>query len=180
MLHFKVEWAINMRTFDKARARIIVSEFPSLEMRAVNQSDMEHIRQWKNEQKQYFFSQEDISFDQQMQWYESFVKRPYDLMFIIVYDYKAIGCMGIRWQDDHWDVYNVILGIKEFGRRGLMGKAFLSMLNYAAELKPALITLQVLKINPAVKWYLKHGFYITEKHESFFVMKYRSRFISGC
>ena len=159
----------------KSTTHIMVSTDPKLELRAVGQKDLEFLRQWKNKQKQFFFHQEEISASQQIKWFVSFVKRPYDFMFMTVYEQQVFGCMGIRWQEDHWDIYNVILGQMSFGGRGLMGKAFAALLTYANTLKPALISLQVLKHNPAVGWYQKQGFEITATHETYFSMSYQSK-----
>jgi ribosomal protein S18 acetylase RimI-like enzyme len=159
-----------MNIFDKSAIHIVIPALPALALRSASQCDLEYLRKWKNEQKQFFFHQEEIKPEQQLNWYRSFIKRPYDLMLMVEYEHRLFGCMGIRWQDNHWDIYNVILGVHEFGRRGLMGRAFATMLDFAGSLKTAPITLQVLKHNPAVEWYQKHGFEITEKYESFFSM----------
>lgn len=162
-----------MSMFDKSTIHIVIPMVPALELRSAGEADLERLRQWKNEQRQFFFHQEKISVDQQRQWYESFEKRPNDLMLMTVYEHQVFGCMGIRWREDHWDIYNVILGLQDFGGRGLMGLAFSALLDYAAALKPAHITLQALKHNPAVNWYQKQGFIITETQESYFSMMYQ-------
>jgi hypothetical protein len=159
-----------MIDFDKSKIRIVISRQPTLVLRSAGISDLRNLLQWKNDQKNFFFHQEEITLTQQRQWYESFEKRPYDLMLMIEYDQHVFGCMGIRLQDDHWDVYNVILGLQDFGRRGLMGLAFGAMLEFALSLNPLPISLQVLKKNPAVKWYQRQGFEISEVHESHYLM----------
>jgi ribosomal protein S18 acetylase RimI-like enzyme len=162
-----------MFEFDKSTIAIVVPKLPALGLRAASQADLDLLRKWKNEQRQFFFHQEEITEDQQKQWYESFIKRPYDLMLMTTYEQQVFGCLGIRWQEDHWDIYNIILGLQDFGSRGLMGQSFAALLAYAITLKQAPITLQVLKHNPAVAWYQKQRFGITEIHESHFSMKYQ-------
>jgi len=159
-----------MNAFDKSTIHIVVPAVPALVLRSAGQSDLELLRQWKNAQKQFFFHQQEITQEQQLNWYESYIERPYDLMLMVEFEHRLFGCMGIRWQENHWDIYNVILGLQEFGGRGLMGHAFAAMLDFAGSLKAGPISLQVLKHNPAVKWYLKQGFEITETHDSFFFM----------
>lgn len=159
-----------MNSFDKSAIHIVIPTLPALVLRSAGQADLEYLRQWKNEQKQFFFHQEEITQEQQGKWYESFVSRPDDVMLMAEYEHRLFGCMGIRWQENHWDIYNVILGLQEFGGRGLMGRAFAAMLDLAGSLKDAPISLQVLKHNPAATWYQKQGFEITETHESFFFM----------
>lgn len=162
-----------MIAFDKSTIYMVVPTLPALALRPANRADLERLRQWKNEQRQYFFHQVEISTDQQSQWFDAFAKRPYDLMLMTEYEKQTFGCMGIRWQENHWDIYNVILGLQEFGGRGFMGLAFSALLDYGDALKPAPISLQVLKHNPAVSWYQKQGFNITETHESHFFMIYQ-------
>ncbi len=159
-----------MSSFDKSAILIPVPTLPELVLRSASQSDQEYLRKWKNEQKRFFFHQEEITINQQLKWYESFKQRPNDLMIMTEYNQHIFGCMGIRWKENHWDIYNVILGLQEFGSRGLMGLAFAALLDLAGSLKSAPISLQVLKHNPAVKWYQKQGFEITDTHESFFFM----------
>ena len=159
-----------MISFDKLVIRIVVPTLPALVLRSASQSDLEFLRKWKNEQKLFFFHQDEITANQQKQWYESFKQRPHDIMLITEYNQQIFGCMGIRWRENNWDIYNVILGLQEFGGRGLMGLAFSELLNLASSLKSAKISLQVLKKNPAVKWYQKQGFEIAKTHDSFFLM----------
>lgn len=168
-----------MSFFDKWSIHIIVPTLPTLVLRSASLSDLEYLRTWKNGQKKYFYHQEEITEPQQRQWYESFKQRPYDLMLMTEYNQQIFGCMGIRWQENRWDVYNVILGLQEFGGRGLMGLAFAELLDLAGSLKSAPISLQVLKHNPAVKWYQKQGFEIAETHNSFFFMIYQSQETQG-
>ena len=162
-----------MIDFDKSKIHIVISRQPELVLRSAGIADLLNLLQWKNDQKKFFFHQEEITLPQQRQWFESFEKRPTDLMLMIEYEQQVFGCMGIRLQDIHWDVYNVILGLQEFGRRGLMGLAFGAMLEHAFSLDPLPISLQVLQNNPAVKWYQRQGFEISEIHESHYVMIYQ-------
>jgi len=167
-----------MLDFIKSEIHLIVESCPCLALSHIQVEDLEHLRQWKNDHREFFFYQEQISVDEQNRWYESFMNRPGDLMFTVEYDGEAIGCMGIRWEVNHWDVYNLILGKRIFGKKGLMSKSFLRMLLYAHSIKPASITLKVLKSNPAITWYERQGFQITDEHEDFHSMKYVNKFSS--
>jgi RimJ/RimL family protein N-acetyltransferase len=168
-----------MNSFDKTTIRIVVPSRPELVLRSAGEADLEHLRKWKNEQKQFFFYQEEITHNQQDQWYEGYLKRPNDIILMTEYEQQIFGCMGIRWQENHWDIYNVILGFRKFGGRGLMGNAFSAMLDFAVAYKASPISLQVLKKNPAVQWYQKQGFEITETRESFFLMMFNANQTKG-
>jgi RimJ/RimL family protein N-acetyltransferase len=163
-----------MIEFNKSSISISIPKVDGLELKAATKSDLENLRIWKNSQKQFFFHQVDISAQQQSEWYAAYEKRPYDLLLMTIFRGKVFGCMGIRWLDGYWDIYNVILGDASFGKRGLMSNAFKALLDYALDLKFASITLQVLKHNPAVEWYKKNGFIIVEDYNSHFIMKFDS------
>lgn len=164
-----------MTKFDKSRVRLAVPLVDGLELRSVDVSDLENLRQWKNQCSHFFFHQQYITPEQQQQWYKAYAIRPYDLMLMTVYAGNVFGCMGIRFLDTHWDIYNVILGEKRFGKQGLMGKAFDVLLGYAFTLKYAPITLQVLKHNPAVSWYKNHGFIVLDVRADHFFMTFQSK-----
>lgn len=157
---------------DKTTLMLNFDENRKLLLRSATSNDLENLRRWKNEQREFFFYKENINSEQQINWFKRYQERPYDFMFMTEWEGVAIGCMGIRWLDTHWDVYNVILGRDELGGRGIMGKAFKNMLAYALSIKNAPITLQVLKHNPAVKWYLKNYFVVTDEHDDCYAMKY--------
>ena len=152
----------------------------SLTLRVANENDLENIRQWKNEQREFFFHKDIITPEQQRAWFAKFQARNHDYMFIVDLNGNAIGCMGIRLLDEVWDVYNVILGLTEYGKKGYMGKAFQQMLIYAQSIRKCPITLQVIKSNPAVAWYKKNGFieiqriknYYTNMDDDALYMKY--------
>lgn len=164
---------------DKSSIHLMVPSVPGLELRSATSGDLELLRHWKNAQREFFFYQREISEIEQIQWFNDFTLRNNDIMLMNVLNKKAFGCMGIRWKSDHWDVYNVILGLPEYGKRGLMGRAFTRLLDFAITLKVAPITLEVLKHNPAITWYQRQGFCITSEHETHFDMSYHTKYDSG-
>jgi len=156
------------------KTMVIDLEDNSLIIRAAEENDLENLRQWKNEQREFFFHIEMITPDQQRAWFAKFQARNHDYMFIVDLNGKAIGCMGIRLLDEAWDIYNVILGLPAYGKKGYMGKAFQAILAYAQSVNKRPITLQVLKGNPAVAWYKKNGFVVTAEHADYYSLVYQS------
>jgi RimJ/RimL family protein N-acetyltransferase len=142
-----------------------------LRLRAATFADLGHLREWKNAQRQFFFHQDLISAEQQLQWFDSFVQRPSDYMLMVEQGGTTIGCMGIRLLDTEWDIYNVILGDSAYGKQGHMGSAFAAMLDMARQQRDLPITLKVLKHNPAVCWYLKNGFNTAFEAEDYFGLR---------
>lgn len=129
-----------------------------LAIRSITSEHLEDLRNWKNAHRQYFFHQAIIEMPDQARWFAGYLQRAEDFMFVVECEGKSIGCMGIRWAEPGWDVYNVILGRTEFAGRGRMGRAFQTMMGFAMSRRAALITLKVLKDNPAIGWYIKNGF----------------------
>jgi ribosomal protein S18 acetylase RimI-like enzyme len=143
-----------------------------LGLRSATDRDLDNLRSWKNSNRQFFFHQNEISAEQQLAWYESFALRPYDYMLMIQHQDIAKGCIGIRRVDDEWEIYNVILGDPAFGKQGNMGRALIGTLEMALKQYALPITLNVLKHNPAVAWYLKNGFVKILEAENYFGLRY--------
>jgi RimJ/RimL family protein N-acetyltransferase len=152
----------------------IPTEVEYLCLRAVNEHDLENLRQWKNEQREFFFHKDLIMPEQQRAWFAKFQARNHDYMFVVDLNGNAIGCMGIRLLDEAWDIYNVILGLPVYGKKGYMSQALQTMLTYAQSVSQSPITLQVLKANPAVEWYKKNGFVATAEQVDHYSLVYQS------
>jgi RimJ/RimL family protein N-acetyltransferase len=133
-------------------------EYPGILLRTIGYEDLGNLRNWKNENRQFFFFQGIISPEDQRNWFEGYLQREHDYMFMVLSDGGIIGCMGFRLQDGKGDIYNVILGVPEMGGRGTMGKAFNVMCSYALKNYPSGLGLKVLTENPARDWYLRNGF----------------------
>ena len=127
-------------------------------LRSIRPSDLENLRSWKNENRKSFFFQEVISPIMQNMWFEGYLNRSDDYMFIVQSPQYEIGCMGFRLLSGKADIYNVILGNREAGGQGLMSKALNLMCSYIISLSIHEIGLKVLSSNPAVKWYIKNEF----------------------
>ena len=144
---------------------------PKLIMRLIDSNDLENLRSWKNSQKMFFFHTASISEEQQIDWYQSYVKRNNDFMFMILnIENKPVGCMGIRLINEEWDIYNVILGSIKYEKLGFMSKSFTKMIDFAYTKTKCAIGLKVLKHNPAVDWYKKNGLFIVEEHLNYYYM----------
>ena len=157
---------------EKNQVAIEVSH--ALNLRSATQRDLGFLRAWKNDQRQFFFHQDLISIEQQQQWFDNFIQRPYDHMLMVEVDAKAMGCMGIRLLDSEWDIYNVILGDAAYAKQGHMARAFAAMLRMALQQHAYPITLKVLKHNPAHGWYLKNGFVTAFEAEDHYGLRYQT------
>ncbi len=132
-------------------------DLPGLLLRSITIDDLEYLRNWKNQNRRAFFFQKIISAEDQLRWYKAYLKRLDDYMFV-VYNPSAIGCMGFRLSGGIVDVYNVIRGVPNLGRKGIMRDAMLLMCSYATYKYQCKIECKVIADNPAVVWYEKTGF----------------------
>ena len=78
----------------KNTALTMTTEGGTLSLIAANENDLENLRQWKNEQREFFFHKDIITIEQQCAWFAKFKARKHDYMFIVDLNGKAIGCMG--------------------------------------------------------------------------------------
>ena len=161
-----------LKLYKKKNLSLIVEDDYNkiITLRLIKQSDLNHLMHWKNTNRSFFFHNNKISKQQQKIWYQSYCQRDHDYMFIVSTNQLPIGCMGIRYLQENWDVYNIILGNMNFQKQGIMGKAFKKMLDFAIKNYKTDITLKVLKHNPAVKWYQKQGFTVVKKNEDHYLM----------
>ena len=137
----------------------------------INVSDLSNLRQWKNDNREAFFYKDEISPEQQYEWFCAYQERHDDYMFIVLVNDIGIGCIGARLIDNEWDIYNVILHHK-YRRKGLMSKALKELIYVVHLYKLIPITVKVLKNNSTVNWYKKNEFVITSKQSDHYCMSY--------
>jgi len=138
------------------------NENKSYRLKLIDDIDIEDLRLWKNFNKKYFFLKNNITKEQQIEWFENYEKDKENFMFVVQekYDieYINIGCMGFRIIDNSIDVYNIMRGTKIKNSQYTMAEAFNMMNNYIFNTYKYTITCKVLKENPARSWYEKLNF----------------------
>lgn len=155
-----------------ARSKIEITSIErDITLETISREDIELLREWKNKNKKSFFYNKVITPGQQKEWYEDYLKRTDDYMFIIRFRSNMIGCMGFRVSGGLIDIYNVILGKKEFGGKGLMSRALRLLCSYIIDNFKEDIRLDVLSDNKAKKWYSNNGFIETDIQDDFISMK---------
>ena len=149
------------------------NDLPGVSLRTAGADDCEDLRTWKNSNRQSFFHTDPISPEQQRAWFEGYLGRPDDWMFMVEAsgDRAAIGCMGFRAVEGQADVYNVILGRAEYQGRGVMAAALRLMCSFARSELGSEIVARVLTTNPAVGWYRKNGFDVLTESSTHYLIK---------
>jgi RimJ/RimL family protein N-acetyltransferase len=142
-------------------------------MRTIGADDIELLRGWKNAHRQFFFYKEIITPEQQQAWYRRWSQEPDDHMFVVEVENRSAGCIGTRLFQDTADVYNVILGDKQFGGKGIMSEALWATVAFSQFLYQRLpVCVRVLQTNPAIGWYERNGFTRIAANDEFVTMKW--------
>jgi RimJ/RimL family protein N-acetyltransferase len=131
-------------------------------LRLAGAEDQDHLRDWRNAHARRFYQQSHVSDESQRRWFEAYLDRPDDFLFMVMEAGHAIGCMGIRFLDREWEVYNVIRGVESTCSKGLMSSALAMMLEFAWRSRPVPVRVEVLADNPALAWYLRNGFVVID------------------
>lgn len=136
-------------------------KYLNIQLRSIEERDLENLRIWKNENKASFFFQDYITASMQKQWYENYLKEDNGYMFIVEecredISEHPIGCMGYRFCENEIDLYNIIRGKKSEIHQTMYSAMYilLSVLSHPSED----VTCKVLKKNPALDWYFHMGF----------------------
>src|SRR4051812_41190534 len=152
--------------------------FPDMRLRMIDVGDIEELREWKNANKNSFFLQQEITPEQQGEWYAKFRDREDDLMFVVEQlvneQWEKIGCMGFRLLPDEGcvDGYNIIRSRKIGNASFSMTDAFRTMLAYADSQYPDIpLQVKVLSGNPAIAWYEQNGFATVESRDGYYLME---------
>ena len=149
----------------------IISMEEDMVLSSINRDDLELLRKWKNANRESFFYKEIITESDQEKWYDKYISRENDYIFIVLYNGVKIGCIGYREIDGSIDIYNVILGKDEFSRKGLMSRALRIFCSYLYDSIKKDITAKVLHENQAKLWYMKNSFGKISKVEDFLLLK---------
>lgn len=135
-----------------------------IKLQPLSEELIETLRQWRNENRKYFVSQEIITPEMQKKWYEKYRKNPDDTIYIVFYQGKPVGALATIIRGEDIEIGRFMLGRKEHARKGIIGEALELVLAKFANKR---IFLEVLKDNTiAVCFYRKHKFTIVGESES--------------
>jgi ribosomal protein S18 acetylase RimI-like enzyme len=139
---------------------------------SVVEDDIEVLRINKNNNKDFFFLKEEISPEQQKNWFLQYLKRDEDFMFVCKEGGLVFGCMGFRIFEDKIDAYNIM----RFSSSSItMEKCMEKMIEFSRKNFPGKeVQVRVIKGNPAVSWYKKIGFRQVSDETNFIIMYYNN------
>ncbi|WP_051533997.1 GNAT family N-acetyltransferase [Desulfitibacter alkalitolerans] len=140
----------------------------NLILRTINRDDLEFLRKWRNceDNRKWFINKGLISVKQQLEWYESYLKRTNDLVFIIE-DVKNNNCSigtaslyNIDTANLSAEFGRLIIGNDSYKGKGYAKRATELLCDFAfKELKLFTVYLEVLSNNErAINLYKRIGF----------------------
>jgi nitrite reductase/ring-hydroxylating ferredoxin subunit len=127
-----------------------------LSLRTIECQDLEDLRLWKNANRRSFFFQGTITPAGQRAWFEGYLGRAQDFMFLVESHGLRAGCMGFRILGGSADAYNIIASPKGRGW-GIMAPAMRLMCSFILKEHTPVMGCTVLKGNLALSWYKKCG-----------------------
>jgi ribosomal protein S18 acetylase RimI-like enzyme len=145
--------------------------YPRAWLRTVLPFDSDKLRIWKNEHRHFFFYQDLISPEDQERWFEGYLAREHDYMFMVITQGQDIGCMGFRLLGDTCDIYNVISGLPQMRGSGFMRQGFHIMCSYALSHYRTRISAKVIHGNPAIGWYSRNGYRKVAEYKDYLEME---------
>jgi len=148
-------------------------------LRSIKEDDIQLLRQWKNDHREFFFYKQIITVDQQKEWFTRWSSETCDHLFVVELKGASIGCIGARLFQETVDVYNVILGDKAFKGQGVMSEALRAVVAFSQFLYSGLpVCVRVLQTNPAVGWYERNGFARITANDEFVTMRWERPILS--
>ena len=144
-------------------------------LRLAEPQDLELLRTWRNRHTHRFFQQESVTPEAQRRWYESYLTRPDDYMFMVLQGPTPIGCIGGRLVGKEWDVYNPILGVLSSRYKGSMDKALALLISFLKEKRDLPVRAEVLSDNLRCLAFVQRGGFVKWSEKSGSVVLYHQR-----
>lgn len=137
-----------------------------MRLRTVDKKDMEFCRNMKNKNTCHFFYKEKITPQMQLKWYNEYIMRKNDYIFVIEEKlpilplYIRTGCIGCRVIANYIDLYNMMV-VGNWDKKMIMRNALTLLDNYIIKScfpdKP--VSIRVEKNNyDEYKWFINNGF----------------------
>jgi diamine N-acetyltransferase len=153
-------------------------EKEAVRLRLLEKSDLERTLSWRNQNRQCFFNSDLLSMNQHMAWFNRYLARDDDYVFIIERlsgEKEPVGQISlykIDWEKRQAEFGRLLIGEPAAKRKGIAKKATEILLDYTfTNLGIDTIQLEVLPGNsPAILLYEKCGFMQTATNANSIVM----------
>jgi RimJ/RimL family protein N-acetyltransferase len=147
-------------------------------LRLLEASDLQTTLSWRNQNRQWFFNSAPISAAEHRAWFDQYLERDDDYVFIIeqLSENRApvgqVALYNIDWENRRAEYGRLLIGEPWARRKGMARKATEILLEYAfTSLGIDAIQLEVLQANsPALSLYTRCGFVQTAAHGNIIIM----------
>ncbi|NBP57960.1 hypothetical protein EBU71_15765 [bacterium] len=150
---------------------------------SLQKEEIQTLRLAKNRNKKYFFNKNDISEQEQIDWFNSLEKKTDDHMLVCrrKEDQKIFGCIGFRTMIPILDGYSskhIIDGYNIMRLENIDGTSMKVSMNllidWVSVQYPGLeFQVRVLEDNPAISWYESLGFEKRKKLENYWILVHK-------
>lgn len=143
-----------------------IIESERLILKPLVEENIEDLRLLRNREKKYFYSQEDISYESQLQWFANYQKKENDIMFSIFKKDSpnnyigSIALYDINKIDKNAEFGRIVIDKKKCTDKGIGAEAIKALINFAffsLDLETIIATAK-LDNSKAIKVYKKIGF----------------------
>lgn len=149
----------------------------AVRLRSIGSGDLEDLRRWKNDHREAFFFKEEITPQGQRRWFEGYLERSEDCMFVVEAGAARAGCLGFRMEEGGAaDCYNIIASPAGRGK-GLLKAGMGLMCSYLLAERTREICLKVLADNPAAGFYESCGYRIVATKDGVHQMRLSGNFL---
>ncbi|UCH12870.1 MAG: GNAT family N-acetyltransferase [Candidatus Omnitrophota bacterium] len=136
-----------------------------IKLKKLESCDLERVRKWRNQNRHNFFTDKIITPDQQQAWFNTYIKKQNEKMYIIITKAReipigVISIYDIDFKKNIARIGRIIIGNKRYRGRGLAVDAVKAVLKFAFNmLKLKKISLEVFATNSrACRLYRRCGF----------------------
>ena len=158
----------------KEYLEITCAEYPSIKLVSAGSEHIELLREWKNHYRDRFFFKDIITPEMQQKWFDGYLLRPDDCMLMVcdvLQNDEPVGCLAFREKNGKIDLYNIIRGVPN--KNVNMGDAMHIMLSLIHKTyNDSSIVCDVLKNNPARKWYEGIGLEVIEEYDDHYLLSF--------
>ena len=137
---------------------------PPVLLRCIGREDIEDLRLWKNANRRWFFHKDQITAPAQKAWFEGYLRRDDDFLFVAEIAGRRAGFIGFRLIEGVADIYAVIARPRS-GGRAILDRALRLMVSYIESERTARIACKLLYGDPALNCFLEQGFRIASKEK---------------
>ncbi|SDA91060.1 GNAT family N-acetyltransferase [Mesorhizobium qingshengii] len=133
-------------------------------LRLVEERDLKTILDWRNrdDARVWFKTSDKLAFDRHLAWYNSYLQKEDDFLFLVEVDGRSVGQCGIYDIDENAGSAEVgrFLVAPEMAGKGYIGRSCAEIVRFGTQfLKLSYLFLEVMEQNTkAIRLYTREGF----------------------